>query len=650
LLPTRIASANIAELVTGKRDMAEGLLGGILGGDEEKPEVEAPGALAGAEAFAAAVAAKFAGSDPEVARDTSAYLKKQAQLLETQHKHLEEEHAARLHYLLGQAREVDIRRFGLRLRVGFQLFLVLVATVIGIGVALLIHDAVKSRSVVIDPFEAPPALAAQGLTGKVLASGLLDVLTKIQVATRSSADHPALSTAWTNDISIEVPETGLSIGQIQRMLKSRFGHDQHIDGDLVQTEKGGLAFTVRGTGILPKTFVDEERDLDKLLTQGGEYVYGQSQPGLWAWYLGDKGRNAEAISFSQQMYAKVDPAEKPYVLNAWANAIVSQGYDRANLQALTLYREALRLKPDYFVARYNIMQMLSNLGDEEGVVPVGEELLKDAGGRPGRGDENLYQYWDVAVWNLQALRAGFISDMESHGGLGSVTGSNGSESLSVAQIDVLLHDVEAATIRLNTTEVDEKSAPDVAAAALARGLLASEVGDIATAAKEMDTLQKAYVDPVVSTSSAPMICFAAPIFQAAGQPAKADVALAAAGKFTFVDCTRFKGDILDVRGNWAGAQAWYAKAVKLAPSLPAGYYSWGMSMAKHGDLEGAAAKLKDANQRGPHWADPLKVWGDVLAKQGHTKEALVKYDEALKYAPNWKQLKEAREALTKQKT
>ncbi len=37
-------------------------------------------------------------------------------------------------------------------------------------------------------------------------------------------------------------------------------------------------------------------------------------------------------------------------------------------------------------------------------------------------------------------------------------------------------------------------------------------------------------------------------------------------------------------------------------------------------------KLKDANQRGPHWADPLKAWGDVLAKQGKTKEALVKYD------------------------
>ena len=60
--------------------------------------------------------------------------------------------------------------------------------------------------------------------------------------------------------------------------------------------------------------------------------------------------------------------------------------------------------------------------------------------------------------------------------------------------------------------------------------------------------------------------------------------------------------------------------------------------------------MKDANQKGPHWADPLKAWGDVIAKQGHTKDALVKYDEALKYAPNWKELKDAREAVVKRKS
>ena len=62
------------------------------------------------------------------------------------------------------------------------------------------------------------------------------------------------------------------------------------------------------------------------------------------------------------------------------------------------------------------------------------------------------------------------------------------------------------------------------------------------------------------------------------------------------------------------------------------------------------AEFNDANQRGPHWADPLKAWGDLLAKQGRTKEAPAKYDEALKYAPNWKQLHEARESVARQKS
>jgi hypothetical protein len=46
------------------------------------------------------------------------------------------------------------------------------------------------------------------------------------------------------------------------------------------------------------------------------------------------------------------------------------------------------------------------------------------------------------------------------------------------------------------------------------------------------------------------------------------------------------------------------------------------------------AKLEEANQRGPHWADPLKAWGDILTRQRHMKEALAKFADALKYAPN----------------
>jgi hypothetical protein len=318
--------------------VAKGLIGGIFGDQDDQSETEAATSLAGAESFAAAVAARLSGNDPGVARRTEVFLDKQAQLLETQKRHLEEEHPLRLAHLRNQVLAGNSRRIGQRLLLGFQIFIALAATAISIGAVIMIHDAVRSRSVVIDAFEISPNVAAQAPSGKIVAAGLLDVLTRIQTATRSGAEHRSLSNAWTNDIAIQVPETGISIGQVERIMKARFGHDQHIDGDLVQTESGGFALTVRGVGILAKTFTDERRHLGNLLTQAGEYVYGQSQPGLFAAYLANNDRNDEAIRFSQAAYATAEPSERPYVLNYWANAIAGKGGDGAMREALALYR------------------------------------------------------------------------------------------------------------------------------------------------------------------------------------------------------------------------------------------------------------------------------------------------------------------------
>jgi len=115
--------------------------------------------------------------------------------------------------------------------------------VIGIGVAVMIHDAVTSRSVVVEPFDAPPKLAERGLTGKVIAGGLLDELVRLQTATRTTAEKRSLSNAWTSDIKLAVPEAGISLSEVSRALKARFGHDLHINGELVGTEADGLLLT-----------------------------------------------------------------------------------------------------------------------------------------------------------------------------------------------------------------------------------------------------------------------------------------------------------------------------------------------------------------------------------------------------------------------
>ena len=249
------------------------------------------------------------------------------------------------------------------------------------------------------------------------------------------------------------------------------------------------------------------------------------------------------------------------------------------------------------------------------------------------------------TWNLQAWLAAVNADIKSHGGIGTLVSSSG---ISVADIESRMHDPVAAELALSTIVPDDTDPTIAAVTAFVRGRLAAEAGDTERAVNELEVFGRAFINPAVGNNFAGYNCWIAPAEEAAGHADRADAVLKAAG--TYVDCYRFRADILDGRGDWPKAQKAYQEAVALAPDLPAAYYSWGVALAKHGDLSGAAAKLKDANQRGPHWADPLKAWGDVLAKQGKIKNALAKYNEALKFAPNWKELKAAREAVAKQKS
>ena len=624
--------------------MAEGLLSGILGEEEEKPEAEAPETLASANAFAAAVAARFSASDPQIVQDTSAFLKKQTQLLETQNRHLEDEHSLRLAHLRAQSHLLGGRRLSQVIRITFQVATALIASVIVLGIVVMVHDAFNSRSVVVDPFETPAPLAVRGISGTILASAVLDELARMQGATRSTRSAKRdLSNAWSNDVKLAVPEAGISFGEIMRVLKSRFGHDVHIGGDLVETGGGGLELTVRGSHVPPQTFSGTADEIQKLTAQAAEYVYAKSQPLQWTAYLGNTGRYDAQIAFCRLAYASSAPADRAYLLIEWGRALEHTGRPRS--EALALYRAAIDLKPDLWMAHHHLMNTLVALGQEEGAWRAGEHMRRLAGGRPGLANDRAYDNWDGLTWNLGEWLATVAADANANEGIGTDGDIAGIE---IADIQSRLHDAQASELTLQTTQDDPKEPIIGALRHFVRGRLAFDAGDYVLAAEEMEMFQTAYADPAVSANVPGYNCWAAVTEQAAGHSDKADTVIKTGGKF--VDCYRFHGDILDGRGDWTAAQKVYADALALAPDLPAGYYSWGLALFRHGDLVSATEKLADANKRGPHWADPLKAWADVLAKQGNTKEALAKYDEALKYAPNWKQLKEARESITKQKS
>ena len=61
-------------------------------------------------------------------------------------------------------------------------------------------------------------------------------------------------------------------------------------------------------------------------------------------------------------------------------------------------------------------------------------------------------------------------------------------------------------------------------------------------------------------------------------------------------------------------------------------------MLTRGQPDAAIEKFTLANQKGPHFADPLEGWGEALMAKNQSHLALAKFAEADKYAPNWGRL------------
>jgi tetratricopeptide (TPR) repeat protein len=103
-------------------------------------------------------------------------------------------------------------------------------------------------------------------------------------------------------------------------------------------------------------------------------------------------------------------------------------------------------------------------------------------------------------------------------------------------------------------------------------------------------------------------------------------------------CLRIRAQVADTAGKPVEADAWFARAVQDAPSVPFAYTDWGQSLLVRGKADAAAEQFKLANQVGPHFADALEGWGEALMAKNQSHLAVTKFAEADKYAPNWGRL------------
>ena len=265
--------------------MAEGLLGGLLGGEEDGAEAEALGeARLGAEAFAAALAADHAKYDPRVARAAETFLEKQARLLDAQTEEIIEQRALRLSHLRNQSREGKIRRVGQRIRVGMQVLVALIAGIIALALIAAAWSAAHDHGLVVEPFSVPPDLVQRGLTGQVVAKQVLDRLSDLQAQTSSMRAANTYQNNWGEDLTVEIPETGVSLGEVRRYLHEWLGHETHISGEIYRTPTG-LTMTARAGEDAGQSFTAPDADYDKLVTQVSETVYRRTQPYRYATFL-----------------------------------------------------------------------------------------------------------------------------------------------------------------------------------------------------------------------------------------------------------------------------------------------------------------------------------------------------------------------------
>lgn len=558
--------------------------------------------------------------------------------------HQEELRRLRIRQLREQARAGTIGNIILVARLVSQWCLA--ALILGASVAAggLLRDSLRPRTIVVGEITAAPALKAGGLDARTLASRLADKLTALQTRTRTSGRKLAVANGWPQAIRIEIPNTGISIDQLQINLRRIFVEDINLNGELL--EGGGVrSLTIRGNGIAARSFSDPDADLDQLMQWAAEHVMASLQPAEFAAYLIQSGRSAEAVRFSAEVFPGTQSGDQASLLNQWGNALLNSG--GSSDEALALYQRATYLAPFYWAPRSNVVEALIARGEEQRAHEMGQKLRDMIEAKEGPKPTSSLGPWYQLTWNLSAHLQAALGDASAYQGVGS---KNQLRAPLLAILYTQLHDSVSARFQLRIAEAAARNnAGDSTITArlhLVRGLLALEENDPSSAVRMLRLFANEYRDNDNRTVRAIMptqICWLAHAEQKAGEFPQAEQTLASAGRY--VDCMRFRADLLAERGSWPKAEQAYAAAVNLAPDSPAAYYSWALALKRRGRQAESIRLLELAVKRGPCWADPRKLWGDILVAQGLSREGMRHYDQALQLAPAWRELGESRRRL-----
>lgn len=226
--------------------------------------------------------------------------------------------------------------------IAFRSILALAALAVIVGFCWMVANARRDRGLVIEALSVPPDLAARGLTGQTMAAALADKLAEIDRTARSFRSPETMTVNWGNDVKIQIPETGVSIGEVDAFLRRALGHQTVIGGAAFRAPQG-LHLTVRvgGSGAIDQ--VGKDTDLDAMLQKAAEGVFAQTQAYRYSKYLEFKGRRDEAMAVARQIVATSDDRNE----RSWAWAQVSNLLLKTDsVGAIRAAQRGMRENPD----------------------------------------------------------------------------------------------------------------------------------------------------------------------------------------------------------------------------------------------------------------------------------------------------------------
>ena len=574
------------------------------------------------------LAMEEARSDPSLREDVAAFLRDQRSLIEIQKHHL--------------LKQFSLTMWEKRLSVLLRIATAFIGLAVAAGAGWLIWNAARSNDLVIDAFQVPPALAERGLSGPVLAAKLSDKIAAMQARTFSQRSPKSYANSLTEGLKLEIPETGVSLSELDRFLREKLGHDLHIGGEMV-VAGNGIALTARIGGNGSATVTGAEADMDALLQTLAEQVYRITQPYRFATWLPAE-RAEERIAILKLLAASGPSSERAWAYNGWA---VSAAQLQGSRASRPLFERGAALDPNHYLLKANLASDDNRMGRTEQSLRgwLAALALLSAHGAdytpPDRIEGATQGYRSLVLFHQgDLLEAARQSRLFNAGAPTALAGTSGGV---LVEILAALHEPAAARAALAEYPTDGPVSgfgglykmmllrARILAALAQRDWSAAlalerEFVPLTAQAPGLAEFKTALVDPYVALALARLGQFAAA--QARLKPMPADC----------YPCLRARAQVAELQGQDAQADIWFARAAAIGPSLPYAESEWGAALLARGAPGPAIEQFDIAHRKGPKFADPLEGWGEALMALNQSHRALAKFSEAEKYAPNWGRL------------